>query len=161
MNKLIILLLCACPSLALADWFSSPKNYDECVLENMKGTTSDLAAKAIYVSCRNKFPVATLKPVTLSASDLAKVTGSFVKSVPDYFSDGGPSVHFSIYNGSPWSLYTIVFRVINTKTGAYKDYVAKPEFFSLNPLTSGKISFQVMNIPKSWSWKMISARTMK
>jgi hypothetical protein len=33
-----------------------PSNFDECVLDAMKGVTSDVAARAIYASCRNKFP---------------------------------------------------------------------------------------------------------
>ena len=34
----------------------TPNNYDECILESMKGVKSDLAAKSIIMSCRNKFP---------------------------------------------------------------------------------------------------------
>ena len=32
-----------------------PKNYDECVLENMKGVSSDTAARLVANSCREKF----------------------------------------------------------------------------------------------------------
>jgi hypothetical protein len=32
-----------------------PSNFDECILENMKGVTSRDAAGAIYSSCRNLF----------------------------------------------------------------------------------------------------------
>ena len=32
-----------------------PSNFVECILDSMKGVTSDIAAKAIYTSCRNKF----------------------------------------------------------------------------------------------------------
>ena len=35
---------------------AAPSNYDECILESMKGVKSDLAAKSIIMSCRNKFP---------------------------------------------------------------------------------------------------------
>jgi len=38
--------------------FDSPSSFDECILEAMKGTTSDVAARSIHRSCRNKFPVA-------------------------------------------------------------------------------------------------------
>lgn len=33
-----------------------PRDYDECVLESMKGVNSDMAKKAIVKSCRDKFP---------------------------------------------------------------------------------------------------------
>ena len=34
----------------------TPSDYDECILESMKGVKSDLAARSIIRSCRNKFP---------------------------------------------------------------------------------------------------------
>jgi hypothetical protein len=34
-----------------------PNNYEECILENMKGVTSDQAAHAIRNACREKFPL--------------------------------------------------------------------------------------------------------
>lgn len=39
---------------------SGPSNYDECILESMKGVESDLAARLIAHSCGEKFPV---KPI--------------------------------------------------------------------------------------------------
>jgi hypothetical protein len=33
-----------------------PSTYDECILENMKGTSSDLAARYVHHACREKFP---------------------------------------------------------------------------------------------------------
>ena len=35
---------------------AAPSNYDECILESMKGVKSDLAAKSIIRSCRNIYP---------------------------------------------------------------------------------------------------------
>lgn len=33
-----------------------PSNYDECITDSMKGVSSDVAARAILTSCRNRFP---------------------------------------------------------------------------------------------------------
>jgi hypothetical protein len=33
-----------------------PKNFDDCVLDGMKGVKSDLAAQLVYRACREKFP---------------------------------------------------------------------------------------------------------
>lgn len=33
-----------------------PSTYDECIIETMKGVSSDVAANAIIESCRNQFP---------------------------------------------------------------------------------------------------------
>ena len=35
----------------------APKNFHECILENMKGVTSDDAAGAIMYACRKTFPI--------------------------------------------------------------------------------------------------------
>ena len=32
-----------------------PKNYDDCILENIKGVTSDVGARLVYQSCFTKF----------------------------------------------------------------------------------------------------------
>jgi hypothetical protein len=53
---LVLPLLCLCGSVH-AGWFG-PKNYDECILENMKGVTLRQAVWAIQNSCRAKFPEA-------------------------------------------------------------------------------------------------------
>lgn len=44
-----------------------PSNYEECVLENMKGIQSNTAAGAVMQACRKKFPVAPA-PTSESAS---------------------------------------------------------------------------------------------
>jgi len=35
---------------------AAPSNYDECILESMRGVSSDVAAQAIISSCRNLYP---------------------------------------------------------------------------------------------------------
>jgi hypothetical protein len=43
------------PGQGLADEVR-PSTYDECILETLKGVSSDVAANAIIESCRNQFP---------------------------------------------------------------------------------------------------------
>ena len=50
------LILSGLPTTVTADFFGGPDNYDECITEAMKGVTSDVAARAIIISCRNQFP---------------------------------------------------------------------------------------------------------
>ena len=40
----------------MAGWFG-PSTYEECLLENLKGVASDVAATGIAKACRAKFPV--------------------------------------------------------------------------------------------------------
>jgi hypothetical protein len=43
-------------AVAIISIFLQPRNYDDCILENMKGVASDVAATRIRWACRNKFP---------------------------------------------------------------------------------------------------------
>ena len=56
MNKLLGVLLLMFISTSCFSWtVFGPKNYDECILENMKGVSSDSATMLIENSCREKF----------------------------------------------------------------------------------------------------------
>ena len=56
-NKIEVLLLLVLISPPCFSWsLFGPKDYNECILENMKGVTSDTAATLVNKSCREKFP---------------------------------------------------------------------------------------------------------
>jgi hypothetical protein len=50
-----VLLLMFVSSSCFAWSVFGPKDYDECILENMKGVNNDIAAHAVKKSCREKF----------------------------------------------------------------------------------------------------------
>ena len=52
---LILPFVLLCPSISHGD-SDKPSNYDECIIDAMKGVSSDVAARAIIESCRNLFP---------------------------------------------------------------------------------------------------------
>ena len=60
------------PLPGLAGWFE-PSNYDECILESMKGVTSDKAAIYIAKSCRKKFSNVP-RSRALSYEELSRLT---------------------------------------------------------------------------------------
>ena len=51
----LVLTILFCPSIGRTDEFR-PSTYDECITDSMKGVASDVAARAILSSCRNRFP---------------------------------------------------------------------------------------------------------
>jgi hypothetical protein len=57
---LLLPLLLISPGISHGD-LSDPSNYDECIVQSMRGVSSDIAARAIIESCRNLFPE---QPVT-------------------------------------------------------------------------------------------------
>lgn len=55
-NNLLILALLTGLGIGCSCFKAQPKNFDECILENMKGVTSDFVAARIILSCKNLFP---------------------------------------------------------------------------------------------------------
>ena len=49
----LVLALLASPPVATAD---SPSSWSQCILQNMKGVGSDMAARAIAAACAKQFP---------------------------------------------------------------------------------------------------------
>lgn len=106
-NSLFILLLIGFSSGSLAQLgLFGPSDYNECILEGMKGVTSNVAAKAIAHSCRKKFPSETKKDSNsgknLTSNELAKVrlNGSRWKSSAE--------IEEYIYNGNDFGIKNIV-----------------------------------------------------
>ena len=66
-----------------------PKNYDECVLENMKGVSSDTAASLVALSCREMYKEkvvdnSQINQWILIQKDNEKNTYYFKSSIPKY-----------------------------------------------------------------------------
>ena len=57
-SRLLILFIGLSLSAAARADASEFSSYDECILESLKGVSSDVAANAIIESCRNTFPEA-------------------------------------------------------------------------------------------------------
>lgn len=56
MKRIALGLWCATVSAtAGAGWFG-PSNYDECILEHLKGVSSDMGARMVAASCAKQFP---------------------------------------------------------------------------------------------------------
>jgi pyruvate/2-oxoglutarate dehydrogenase complex dihydrolipoamide acyltransferase (E2) component len=54
-NVLLVPLVLLFPAISYSD-SSGPTNFDECIVDTMRGVSSDVAAQAIIDSCRNLFP---------------------------------------------------------------------------------------------------------
>lgn len=71
MRRLSLLLVCvsvvAQTQIVKAELFG-PATFEDCILENMKGVTSDFAARAIQSACREKFPAKLPKCTSIKDS---------------------------------------------------------------------------------------------
>ncbi|MAA69576.1 MAG: hypothetical protein CL915_12670 [Deltaproteobacteria bacterium] len=85
------------------------QNYEDCILNNMKGVQSDIAAQAILDACRSKFPNANRgdglpaqsKPGILPNQALNQLNGELLQ-------DLGSELVFRLYNGSSdWEIHSL------------------------------------------------------
>jgi len=103
MKSLGIFLLACCinimsPQQADAQFFSrNPRSFDECVAQRMQGTTSDLAARAIYQACRNMFPEVDLN----SRQNLTDITRNLVNFSISADFPGGSSSYYKVFHETP------------------------------------------------------------
>jgi hypothetical protein len=62
------------PIVSYAGWFG-PSNFQDCILEGMKGVTSNHAASMITVACRQKFPHVPTESQKQAAKEPVKRSG--------------------------------------------------------------------------------------
>ena len=82
MKILSLMLLLLVSTNVFAFSLFGPKNYDECVLENMKGVSSDTAAHIINRVCRDKFKkneIPIKREVKISSDSKLKVEEDGIK----------------------------------------------------------------------------------
>ena len=81
-KKILLLLLLLVSNSCFAWSLIGPNNYEECVLENMKGVTSDTAAHIINRVCRDKFKkneIPIKREVKISSDSKLKVEEDGIK----------------------------------------------------------------------------------
>jgi hypothetical protein len=98
-----------------------PSSYDECILENMKGVTSNLAVGTIISACKKKFPTVetACKDFDLNPTQLnnLKGTGRF----------SGDSFYVDVYNGnSDIAIGEIKINIKDLTTQEIRLYQASP-----------------------------------
>ena len=131
-------------------------NYDECIIESIKGVTSDVAARLVALSCREKFPEKPKeqkKTRELSSEELEQVTGRAGDSIGNYF-------HGNLYNGNTDVTITQVSFNITTRLSGQE--VSRTYIADIN-ISSQKTADFTLSIVKSdkgadYSWSLVAAR---
>lgn len=118
----VICLFIWMPIPAMGGWFG-PSNYEECILENMKGVASDKAVREIKRACRVKFPYKPAKKRNIPRKDLKDITGKawFIdKAHPD--ASRKYNFYASLYNNNAkWIISQVKIRITDKATGTYED----------------------------------------
>jgi hypothetical protein len=134
----------------------APKTYEDCILENMKGVTSDTAAKEIRFACANKTyeekpKVCNLRELT--GAEASNVTGNASVSSSPYFSG-------SFYNGnSTITIDEIIVGLRAENINPPQDYKLFLSF-PIEPKSSKTAGITVQMQPtKNFEWKFRSIKT--
>jgi hypothetical protein len=81
MKKIALMMLAVMSSPAAAGLFG-PSNYDECVLTNLKGVSSDMGARMVAAACARQFP--DKKPAARPATKPPAAAPSGAVEAPGY-----------------------------------------------------------------------------
>ena len=149
---IIFLILSACKY--------GPQNYDDCILENMKGVTNDTAAKLILNSCDEKFNKVEYKKCDEEEvppwDRYGKITGNA------HISDiGKPYFSASIYNGLSKTISEINVSISGENIQPAQEYKL---FLSTNiaPKSTGNPGVSIQAFPGSnFTWHITSAKVCK
>jgi hypothetical protein len=125
----------------------------------MKGVTSDMAARLVYNSCREKFPKTSevCTDFALTSDQMNHLKGK------GQFSSNGSSFFVDLYNGDPdVSVTRLQINIKDLITQESRIYQESPS--PIKPLSQGNVSFSasVTNTENGkWSWNILSARGCK
>jgi hypothetical protein len=135
-----------------------PKTVEECILENMKGVTSDAAAKSIEEACFEKYYQPTKKK-QCKLRELNKNEVDSVKGTGGVRDIGSPYFSVRLYNGSGVQIEQIKVYIFadNIKPGQEYDLtVLEP----IKPKSSTDVGASIQVFPtKNFSWGIYQMKT--
>lgn len=157
MSKYIYLFFIALlfPSVSNAGWFGA-SNYNECVLESMKGVTSDAAAGVINRACRAKFPFE-------SHSD-SEVQDNIVRQLDGSASYSNGYFKGTIYNGNKdWTITQLTLVLTPKSKDKSIDQTRRAKAYNVNivipPLTNKEfIELVASDDLYGFDWNISNAR---
>ena len=137
-----------------------PQNYNDCILENMRGLTSDDAAREVRRACLRKFDGRTFasapsecrtRPMT--ATELANLQISGRTSYE--------GLKFSVYNGNNTSVEKMSVRITDISFSAPQDYtVLNGRPLVLPNAAAQDLLVKVATLPSNeWRFELLSAET--
>ena len=150
----VLLLLVAILVFGCEKKTAPPKNFEQCILANLKSSASDSAAKLIRDACRKEHPVESLPSAKLDKEQLILIKGSggLSRSVNNYFV-------VRLYNGNAdIALHEIDIAILTSgedgqSTKIYRKSALVP------PLSSSDLSFDIVLIgdEKYLGWRIEAA----
>ena len=182
---LVLPLVFFCPSISHGSP-DEPSNYDECIIDAMKGVSSDVAANAIIESCRSLFPASQSEapppaaepvpaavpvapapavapaaaPVAVDASNARALTADELGQVSAKAKVFGDSYRVTVNNGNTdLTLTEVTIGVWDDTDPAYAR-LEHSEVAQIGPQGSAEIRYTVRyrGDESGWRWAVIAAR---
>ena len=168
LRKLPILLLpfvVLCPSISHGDT-DKPANYDECIVDAMKGVSSDIAARAIIDSCRNLFPASPSEaaaPAQLDTTDARELTAEELARLSSKSRVFGDSYRVTIENRNPDLTLTEVTIAVWDSNDPATPRSEHSQSVRIGPQESAEVKYIVRyrGDETGWSWGVVGARGVK
>jgi hypothetical protein len=170
-----------CPSISHGG-ADDPSNYDECIIDAMKGVSSDVAARAIIESCRNLFPApqseaappvaepeptavkpapaAEPAPVAIEVSDARALTTDELGRLNTKAKVFGDSYRVTVNNGNEDLTLTEVTIAVWDDTDSASVRSEHSEAVQIAPQSSAEVRYTVRyrGEESGWRWAVIAAR---
>jgi hypothetical protein len=160
MPVLLLPLVLLCPTPGHGDT-TDPSNYDECIIDAMRGVSSDVAARAIIDSCRNLFPETEQEQAapperaaarSLTADELgrldakAKVFGSTYRVTID---NGNSNLTLTAVTIAVWD---------ETDLGATRQEYSETVHIGPGDSDTVKYTVHYRGDETGWNWGVVAAR---
>jgi len=177
-----------CPSISHGET-DRPANYDECIVDAMKGVSSDVAARAIIDSCRNLYPVspreaappvapvpepvpaaapaATVVPPAaqpqLDTTDARELTAEELGRLSSKARVFGDSYRLKIENNNPGLTLTEVTIAVWDANDPATPRSEHSESVLIAPQETAEVKYTVQyrGDETGWSWGVVGARGVK
>jgi hypothetical protein len=155
MKKLISLIL-----LVLTACKYGPQNYDDCILENMKGVTNDTAAELIVDSCVKKFKKNELKKCETEGVPPWDIYGK-IQGNGEISNVGSPYFKSSIYNGLSKSITEINVAISGDNMKPEQEYKLFV-YPNIAPKSKGNPDVAIQADPgQNFTWRITSVKVCK
>lgn len=181
---LLVPLVLLCPTISHGEQ-SGPSNYDECVIDALRGVSSDVAARAIIDSCQNLYPeskresepqalpaptpepaptpvtaAAAAAPPPLDTAAARALTADELARLGAKAKVFGASYRVTVDNGNPNLTLTEVTIAVwdDTDLGATREEYS--EAVEIAPQTSAMVKYTVhyQGVETGWNWGVVAAR---
>lgn len=178
-KQLAVWLLCVAvfvPSASSAGWFGG--SYEDCILKEMKGVTSDVAARSVRLACRKKFAEET--PGT-SQPKTKELPSSVIQNIEVKILESSRSepgvIGLIVRNGDKkWRIVSLTARITDKQTKQIRDYALSGPFNGytslppnwlrgeredlgmldiLQPLQKAVFVLEPLSVPENWSLTII------